>query len=354
MSGGSMEQKREKWIDFVKVIAIFIVLLNHAGVRIPGVNFWGGMFFVPVFFVLSGYTYETKKQSYQTFAVAKAKRLLLPYFTANAILLLFFVCKDAIIRHDINCLSWEGILGIFYARNQLCLRGREPHVLFYQYLNAPTWFLPALFLTLLLFDALMRKFRGHQGKVFGVLFGLYVLQNVYFFFSKTLLPWSVDSLPLFGLLMQAGYCLKTYRIFPKLLDRGNRIVKAAALICTAIFIGTAIYNGSANLSIADFGKHVVLCIYNSVIASALICFVCFIWDHKAQKGIPEFLTRPGKHTLTILCYHMLIFAILIGGAGLVPVILGMHENVYLMSALKLCVIVFAMALFTRLGEWKRA
>lgn len=47
-----MEQKgsrRENWIDAAKGIAILIVVLNHSGLVISGVNFWGGMFYVPAF-----------------------------------------------------------------------------------------------------------------------------------------------------------------------------------------------------------------------------------------------------------------------------------------------------------------
>ena len=78
-----MEQKgsrRENWIDAAKGIAILIVVLNHSGLVISGVNFWGGMFYVPAFFLLAGYTYAPKEESYKSFVKRKAKRLLVPYF----------------------------------------------------------------------------------------------------------------------------------------------------------------------------------------------------------------------------------------------------------------------------------
>ena len=90
-------KRREDWIDCLKCIAILIVMMNHLGLTIPGFSFWGGMFFVPIFFLLSGYTYHTKEETFGRFLKRKAKRLLLPYITANAILFVFFFVKESLL-----------------------------------------------------------------------------------------------------------------------------------------------------------------------------------------------------------------------------------------------------------------
>ena len=113
-----MEQKeirRENWIDAAKVIAISIVLLNHNGIVIPGVNFWGGMFFVPAFFLLAGYTYSPKEESYGSFVKRKAKRLLIPYFVANFLIFACSIVKDLLLGNFALNKTLLSLLGIFMA-----------------------------------------------------------------------------------------------------------------------------------------------------------------------------------------------------------------------------------------------
>lgn len=350
-----MEHKRENWIDLVKVIAMFIVLLNHAEVHLVGVNFWGGMFYVPVFFVLAGYTYETKEQSYGSFVKVKAKRLLMPYFIANIMLVCLFVIKDLLMTGSLARVRLAGLLGWLYARNQLYVSGHESNVYFYPYLNAPTWFLPALFLSLILFDGLMRVMKKEQRNIGVVVMMLFLAQIVYRFFVPVLLPWSIDALPFFVCLLQVGYLAKKHSLFAKLLAAGeNRRLASIALMVVCCFIGLAIWNGSANLSIAEYGRFLFITLYNAAVSSLLICFACYILEHKTKRGISEAVSRIGKHTLTILCYHLLIFMFLIGGMSIAIAMLGFSTNIYVMNVLKIVVIIFTMELFTRIGERKRA
>lgn len=350
-----MVQKRESWIDLVKVIAIFIVLLNHAEVYLPGVNFWGGMFYVAVFFVLSGYTYETKEQSFLGFVKNKAKRLLVPYFIANIVLVCLFTVKDLLMTGSLASTRFSGLFGWLYARNQLFLSGHDVNVYFYPCLNAPTWFLPALFLALILFDGLMRVLKKDQRKVGVVLLFLFLGQIIYRFFVPILLPWSLDAIPFFACLLQMGYLAKKYALFEKLLTKGeNQLLKIAAALLSILFVILAIWNKSANLSIAEYGKFLFFALFNAAISSLMICFVCYVLEYKSSRGIPVFISKIGKHTLTILCYHLLIFMFLIGGMSIAIAMLGFSTNIYVMNVLKIVVIIFTMELFTRIGEQKRA
>ena len=114
------DKKRENWIDFVKLIAMLIVVMNHASCTVPLISFWGGMFFVPVFFVLSGFTYVYRDEKFPVVMRKKARRLLVPYFTANFILLVFFLLKDVVFTHTKSVSQMmQSIFGIFYARNQI-------------------------------------------------------------------------------------------------------------------------------------------------------------------------------------------------------------------------------------------
>ena len=66
---------RKTYVDFAKCIAILFVLMNHIGLTIPYVSNFGGMFYVPIFFVLAGFTYHAKEESYISFVSKKAKKV---------------------------------------------------------------------------------------------------------------------------------------------------------------------------------------------------------------------------------------------------------------------------------------
>ena len=103
---------RELWLDIAKAFGIFLVVINHLDIHIPLVTFFGGMFYMPVFFVAAGYTYRNKGENIREFALNKAKRLLVPYFVCNILLVAFYIVRT-------GNLSKPAILGIFYSRSML-------------------------------------------------------------------------------------------------------------------------------------------------------------------------------------------------------------------------------------------
>ena len=343
-----MEKMREGWLDAVKTIAIFIVLLNHAQVRIPGVNFWGGMFYVPVFFVLAGFTYRTKEISYSEYIKGKAKRLLLPYFVANLFYLAFFTCKEWFVDGGLHTVGLQSVIGIFYARNQLCLSARvlpEKNVFFLHLQNAPTWFLPALFVSLVVFDGLMRLFRADLKKMgLCISIGLLV-QFLYHYSSPLLLPWSIDAIPFFAALLEVGFAMKKTEVLRKVCE-GQKVLWLS-LAMTAVFLPGALWNGSANLSIGEYGKSMIVALYNAVMASYLIMLLCFALEKKGERTyLPQFLIRPGACTLTILCYHLFVFLFLQSGIMVLLTAAGMQEKIPVVSGVKILMILLTIGGFT--------
>ena len=48
-----MEKKRVLWLDIAKALGILVVLLVHTGKSFGPVSFFGGMFYMPIFFILA-------------------------------------------------------------------------------------------------------------------------------------------------------------------------------------------------------------------------------------------------------------------------------------------------------------
>ena len=91
MSRNAEQKKRLEWLDFGKAMGILVVLAVHAGCSLGVLTYYGGMFYMPIFFFAAGYTFRRKEgESYGAFLWKKAKRLLIPYFGTSAFLWLFF------------------------------------------------------------------------------------------------------------------------------------------------------------------------------------------------------------------------------------------------------------------------
>lgn len=318
------ESRRKNWIDAAKGIAILVVVLNHSGLVIPGVNFWGGMFYVPAFFLLAGYTYARGKESMGDFVKRKAKRLLVPYFAANGLLFLFFSGKDLIGGSFQPAKALISFLGILYGRNQLIKSGAGfvvfdspvPDTLLMPNLNAPTWFLPALFLVLVSADGLFRLMKGSKRQVnLFVAFSAFAML-LYYYLSPFLLPWCIDILPYLLAFFMVGYELKEERLFEKL--DGLSFVKQGGIICGLLIltIGAGVFNGSYNLSLSYLGKTVGVCIV-SAIGSTCLLMLTLRWTEGKMPQLTAWMGKLGRHTFPVLCWHYFVMQMFFTAAGIV-------------------------------------
>ena len=120
MSRNAEQKKRLEWLDFGKAMGILVVLAVHAGCSLGVLTYYGGMFYMPIFFFAAGYTFRRKEgESYGAFLWKKAKRLLIPYFGTSAFLWLFFYLKDSVLSGNPGDLKIQSLLGILYSRNQM-------------------------------------------------------------------------------------------------------------------------------------------------------------------------------------------------------------------------------------------
>ena len=302
------ETQRKKWIDLVKCIAIFVVMLNHSLLDLPGVKFWGGMFFVPVFFVLSGFTYRSREESFWSFLGRKAKRLLLPYIGAGGVLFAFFAWKHVCLSGGEFADMYYDFGGLFYARNQifswetptLFLAEARDNIYLLGCLNSPTWFLPALFLTIVAFEVLYRWSKQDGKKMLLAAMILLCIANLYHYLFPVLLPWSLDAVPYFLVFFLWGYFMAR-KDWIAWFDKRLWVL----LLLGAVFVLFALWNGSANYSVGNYGKSATMALYNGVVSSTLLMYIC----SKVNRWIPKCFTWPGRQSMWILCFHLFVFEI---------------------------------------------
>lgn len=289
------KNNRELWLDIAKAFGIFMVVINHLEIHIPPVTFFGGMIYMPVFFVVAGYTYRRKEESFKDFAVGKAKRLLIPYFVCNLLLVAFFTVRN-------EGISKPAMIGIFYSRSMLMAPGSIWNMALMPALNAPTWFLTCLFLCLCFYSLIDRKFGEVRKRRIAIVIAMAVgviLRTV----SPALLPWSLENALFFLGLLEVGRFLKEEGLSWL---RKNEWIYANFLIA---FVALSYLQGSVNVSISEYGRSMILYFFTGALGS-ILCMKAAELTEKYLKVLAKAIAFVGRHTLAILCWHLLAIEIL--------------------------------------------
>ncbi len=75
-------KEKIQFINYAKAISIIFVLITHLGYNLPPFIL---LFFMPVFFVCSGYVFNLNDQNFDSYVKKKGKRLLFPFWQAMLI-----------------------------------------------------------------------------------------------------------------------------------------------------------------------------------------------------------------------------------------------------------------------------
>lgn len=172
-----MSKKRIRWIDVAKGLAMFLVVLGHNPLTANGVKLVYCLN-VPIFFLMSGYTFRTEKYESLWQLVKKlAKRILIPYVIMNLLAFgVYYWTRD--LTPDfagVKQLFWGMLYGVGDNRS---LR-----------FNIPLWFLPCIFVVQCMWYVIDRY--GKKTKPFWI-----ILSSIigYFIFGivQERLPWGAD------------------------------------------------------------------------------------------------------------------------------------------------------------------
>ncbi len=279
-----MEKKRIAWVDVAKGIAMFLVVLGHnplppAAVRIVYcLN-------VPIFFLMSGYTFRTEKySSLRQLINVLAKRVLLPYIFMNfAAFGVFYWTRD--LAPDLagaRQLFWGMIYGV----------GDNGSLRF----NIPLWFLPCIFVVQCFWYCIDRY--GKKTKLFWVVLSSIVGYFVYNVIGNRL-PWGID-VAFTGLVFFAlGSFFRKEQAEQALFKLPSILGFVAMMACN---IGFNMLNKSAypNVDINSmvFGNYFLfyICAVSGCIA---IIYLARLFEHSRILGYI------GRNTLWVLGLHSL-------------------------------------------------
>ena len=271
-----MASQRLDYIDAAKGIGILFVICSHS--RSSDLMWFAWEFCIPVFFVLSGYTYRYKDVPVGTFLKKKAERLLPPYVFTNILMLTILTV--------IGKATLNNVWGALYSRFSIYPMDHPLYEQLFHRWCAPTWFLSALFMA----SFWVYFTRGDRRREL-LAIPLFLLLTYGFLQLPILLPWSIDTSFYFAAFILVGKYIREYSIDSK--------PWWMMLLATILYFAIIEVDGDINHSVRILSDYPTLAFIASVLGSAVI-----IW---LSRRLPQVLMRPltalGRNSLWIFCIH---------------------------------------------------
>lgn len=275
--------KRIEWIDFVKFICVFCVMINHLECHSETLYNFYYPFYLAGFFFCSGYCYKPLN-SFKDLVKKKAKQLLLPWFIySNANILISSVIS--IKEHD--GLLQEIIKNLFQIRNY----------------GDRLWFLVALFVSFIPFYYLVQYIdedekRINKGIVIAII--VFIIKKIYsnyvpydmFLWGTNKLPWHIDYIGTSLLSMIIGYCFK--KKYESTFDKNNSLFNRTILSIVYISIMLLAYYINVRFDFIFF-------ILYELIGQTLGILTIVAWCKKIRSN--KYIAFVGSNTLLYFCIH---------------------------------------------------
>ncbi|GGZ89504.1 acyltransferase family protein [Algibacter mikhailovii] len=269
--------KRYDWVDGARGLGIFLVVYGH---NFPFSESYIYSFHIPLFFFIAGMFHpkEIKKKD----IVKRAKSILIPYFIWSFLLYLFWVTIGLHFGESVhkNLDPLEGLLGVFYAQGD---------VRFMDW-GIPMWFLPAIFLTFLIFY-FVQFINNLKVQLFIVLILIVTgfLYSHYFYFR---LPWSFDVALVSLIFYVPGFFMKR-----KLIDFTAGKKTVLLIFCLFLLTFTALVNTKIDMYRSVYGC-IPLFIFNGFIG---VFFVLLLFKQIKKN---RFFVLLGRNTIPLLALQL--------------------------------------------------
>lgn len=258
------------WIDYAKVLAIYLVVLGHqAFISYPQATPFIWAFHIPLFFAISGFLYkpmgvlETLKHDWT--------RLVVPYLIINGICLVISLIGCAVDGH----ITWVE----FGKRIAAILLAMGFKTSYATPVCSPSWFIAALFYIRLIMSVASQRQWGQWFIallciILTLVFGSHAPDVSFPQFGYPILLSSVMALPFFA----AGEGLRYLSEHLPAIKHRSLWLLLIFILCLIEVLWGASINGRADLNLFQLGKYSTLFYLNAVCGimmifslSALVC-----------------------------------------------------------------------------------
>ena len=275
----NLKRKRLLWLDVAKGMAIILVVLGHSALP-PVLNRLIFAFHMPFFFLASGYSSVFDKYCLEDYMKRKVKVLLFPFLIYSFINLL--------LQPYVSDMSYQEYWMQFLELG---------------WLGVPLWFIPVLFLALLIAKMF---FMINNRKLRFVLFLLLPFMSISLRYTNIWLPWNLSVVPYAAFLIVLGNYLACITI------RSNKYknTKSQLLVMILCFLVTATISYYWKLDMCWNNILPFLPLLIGALAGTAFLSLLAILIDKHSTSISRVLQSVGKETYLILAFAEIIIVYL--------------------------------------------
>lgn len=315
---------RINYLDYAKALSIFFVISIHVGFY--QLNSFA-LFAMPLFFVVTGYSFTAGKRSVKDNIFLRFKSIMLPFW----IFMLSFAVLEVIRAYLFGYGDYRMIFpafakaiygsGIIPFENNITAYLKE--IMSYKAhpsigvdtilpISCHLWFLPATFTGYVMFLPLA-KLSDKRGiiKLISIVVLLLVSSIEVVFPSVYQLPFGIGRGALAAAFMLVGYWLKCNNLFKK----SHRLNISLSIIALAIFIISLCLGSDGSSFVRSYyGPYgfvsVLITFVGGVCGSILLLQLCRLIDNLPFAKIKNFLSYVGRNVMIFYLLHMLVKFIL--------------------------------------------
>lgn len=281
-------KERIKFIDIAKAMAIIIIVFGHTIVRshhCSSIFSFLYQFNVALFFILSGYTFNIKR-NFKQFIKNKFLRIMVPYFVWAVIFIIPYILLGNKVGDSLGTKQSFDLLTII--KNTLYGNGVNNSLR----QNTSLWFLPALFSMECIYYFIIKVGKEKYDLIKLIL--LFVIGVLSTKLLTIYLPWGINSVLQIGAgTFYIGYLLSKYNVLEKVFKPLYMIIflTIGSFVC--------IINTSVNYVDYNYGNY-----FLTIIAGILMSVVIIYISSLVNKN--RTLEYIGRNTLGILIFHKII------------------------------------------------
>ena len=287
--------KRIAYVDFVKGIAIMLMVLCHSGLH-GSFSQWVYSFHMPLFFIVSGFLVKDSSKQTKAFIQKKFRQLLIPYFIFAAIL-----CFG-----DDSYIDWINI--IYASRDSLAMSS----------CFTPLWFLPCFFVSTIVLNVINSIKNTPIRHLLFVLVGLlgFILSAIKVFSYG--FPFNLDVALVGVLLMFLGGKFVNLLINKYIL--GGVFLIIGSLLCFSNLPQSLTPNNPhVEMAIGSFGNIWIFLVVALFITTGILSLSKLFFELRGSSERLNRITLPftkpvlwiGKNSISVLCIHGIFISILI-------------------------------------------
>lgn len=301
-------------IDALKGFGIMLVVFAHHSLPVS-LNNYIYSFHMPLFFFVSGFLFDFGKyaESASSFVKKKFRSLIVPYFYFAVLTYLFYFLLDKVLPFGFfeHSTLYDVIYTILYAPGDSNL------------INPPLWFLPCLFVTVLLFYGFSKMCYGKPRKLVLWIIAAGVIGYLYPEYVPFRLPWTADvalsAVVFYGagnlfkkftdseVESESGIILKADSNLREMFPQVRKFLPGVFILLNLLYLGYVLefpMTDETNMNVMEYGSF----FWFYLLAFSGIFTIVYFFKKIGSSRILEYY---GRNSLIVLALHYPVMGVLI-------------------------------------------